>query len=175
DLQCTTRNQTCLFYNSIVQAFLYLFIPSLFIIIFGCLIIVNIKKVDRRIVPASNSISHNRHRRTDRQFTRMLLAQVLLLTIFRLPINIRRVQSFITASMSKTETQLTIEAFLDQLLTLLAYISVTLPFYVFVLSGTIFRQILISSIRQIFHLVSWSPSPPQQTQRQLINIRYTST
>ncbi|CAF1129794.1 unnamed protein product, partial [Didymodactylos carnosus] len=151
-LPCYAKNYPCRLYNDFTFALIFVVIPCLLMCIFGYLTILNIRKLHRSVVPTSgirtkNSKDTRNIKKSDRQLIQMLLIQVLLLTMFTLPIAIQRLYATLTINTVKSQLSLTIENFLFQLLLSFTFISMSIPFYVYLLTGTIFRQRLIA----LFH------------------------
>ncbi|CAF1353467.1 unnamed protein product [Didymodactylos carnosus] len=78
----------------------------------------------------------------------MLLVHVVLIPMLGLPIAIQRLYATFTIYLVKTQLQLSIENVAFQLLLLLAFISMSIPFYLYLLTNTLFRQTLIGLFRK---------------------------
>jgi len=129
-------------------------ILSSLMLIFGFLIIRNINRSYRAVRPlvvtVSNisQVSRTRPRRSEGSLTRMLLLQVILLTLCSIPQAIHQFYLTFTINVNKSPMRLAIENFIVNFNFSLTYIGNGIPFYIYTLNGTVFRQTLI----RIFHL-----------------------
>lgn len=82
--------------------------------------------------------------RKDRQLTRMLFIQVICVTIFSLPISVQKIYSEMTLNEAKSSEHLLIENFFGTFVVLLALVNTSTSFYLFTLTGKVFRRELKS-------------------------------
>ncbi|CAF1246138.1 unnamed protein product [Adineta ricciae] len=124
----------------------YSLFPSSLMLLFGLLTLKNIRQ-QRFIIPAA--IDHNQTiRRTDAQLLRMLLAQVIFIIIFTLPLSILQLYSSFTGNFSKTALQLAQESFAFRTASALTYFAHSSTFYMYTVTGTIFRTELFKIVRR---------------------------
>ncbi|CAF4139964.1 unnamed protein product, partial [Rotaria magnacalcarata] len=109
-LTCYAQNMVCRFYNETASALIFFFIPSTIMFIFGYASILNVKKLHYSIAPvASTNGTVMTMKKTDRQLIHMLIAQVILLTIFNIPLAAQRLYVTSTLNSAKTLLRSTIE------------------------------------------------------------------
>ena len=138
---CFTVSQLCELYNSFALFLTYSLLPCLIMLIFGLLTIRNIRHSQQRVVPTNTILPNNRHKRkTLKQMTIMLLVQVICSVILSLPISIQNIYIEMTKNYNKSNEALEIEGFLDTLFILITLINSSLSFYIFTLTGQVFRQ-----------------------------------
>ncbi|CAF1252485.1 unnamed protein product [Didymodactylos carnosus] len=148
-LPCYSKNYSCQLYNDLTFAIIFVLIPCLLMFIFGYLTILNVRKLNRAVGITFSTHSNNNNKDTkhikksDRQLIEMLLAQVLLLTTLALPTAIQRLYSTLSVNTVRSQLTLAIENFIFQLLLLLTFVSTSMPFYLYLLTGTLFRRTLI--------------------------------
>jgi hypothetical protein len=133
-------------------------IPSLLMLIFGLLTIRNINRSHRAVQPFVVTVSNisqvsrtkrgTRVRRSEGSLTRMLLLQVILLTLYSIPQAVHQFYLTFTINVNKSPMRLAIENFIVNFNFSLTYIGNGISFYIYTLNGTVFRQTLI----RIFHL-----------------------
>ncbi|CAF3492710.1 unnamed protein product [Adineta steineri] len=147
---------TCTPQKGIYRAFigfwymiLYSLCPSLLMLLFGLLTLNNIRQ-HRRVVP---TISRNNQilRRTDNQLLRMLIAQVLVIMIATLPYSINQLYSSFTVNITKSTLRIAQESFATRVLGSLTSFAHTTSFYLYTLTGTIFRKEFHKIIQRCFH------------------------
>lgn len=149
-LTCYGQNAVCRFYNEIASALIFVFIPSTIMFIFGFATIRNVRKLHHSIAPAAGTYGAvMTMKRTDRQLIQMLIAQIILLAIFNVPLAIQRLYLTSTFSNPKTSLQSAIENFFFQLFYLISFMSFGMPFYIYTLTGTIFRKDFMTLIHDI--------------------------
>ncbi|CAF1270945.1 unnamed protein product [Rotaria magnacalcarata] len=161
-IKCYGKSNSCRIYNDVVYASSTIAIPSVFMLIFGLLTIRNISR-SRRASRAFfntdlNLVQVNRRkrkstRRTEVSLTCMLLLQVVLLTLCSVPQAIHQFYLTFTIDVSKSPLRVAIENFIVNFNFSLTYIGNAIPFYIYTLNSTVFRQTLIrlvhSTIRQL--------------------------
>ncbi|CAF1144701.1 unnamed protein product [Didymodactylos carnosus] len=148
-LPCYSKNYPCRLYNDLTFAIIFVLIPCFIMSLFGYLTILNVRKLNR-LVDTTLSIQNDtkRMKRPDRQLIQMLLVQVVLTTMLGLPVAIQRLYATFTIYLVKTQLQLSIENFALQLLLLFTFISMSIPFYLYLLTSTLFRQTFMGLFRK---------------------------
>lgn len=155
-LKCYGKNRQCRLLTDLTYTLITIVLPSMVMIIFGLLIVSNIRHLRRRIqtVTIVSIIIVTRERdfklrRTDRQLLRMLFIQIILLISFCIP---QAIQKFYITfrsfeRMSRQETIL--NHFLYNIEVLIAFIASGMPFYLYTLTGgTIFRRASFEFIQE---------------------------
>jgi hypothetical protein len=104
----------------------------------------------RQIVPRASQSNHIT-RRTDIQLLRMLTAQVLVIIICTLPFSIYLLYSTFTATLTKSTLRIAQENLAFQIVGAVTYFAHSSSFYLYTLTGTIFRNELIKRIRRYWH------------------------
>jgi hypothetical protein len=118
-------------------------------LIFGLATIENIHQaqlITPVIITSKRRISIN-NRKTDNSLTRMLVLQVILLTIFNIPQAIQKLYITNTFYQSKSPLDKAIENFLFNIAVLATYIPHCLPFYLYTFTGSVFRKTLFKLLR----------------------------
>ncbi|UJR07120.1 hypothetical protein I4U23_011408 [Adineta vaga] len=152
-LKCYSKTVTCGIISDIFFALVTILFPLSLMFIFSLLIISNIRQTKARIQHGeSKSIDNNKRlnqqKKTDRQLLFMLLAQILLILIFTLPIALSKLYATITRDTVKSTLQITIENFIFNVLLLSLNIASGMPFYIYTLSGrTVFRKALFNLMK----------------------------
>ncbi|CAF1148222.1 unnamed protein product [Rotaria sordida] len=152
-----TISYSCNFYNSTYRTFMsfwymtfYSLFPSCLMILFGCFTMNNIRK-RRQIVSVSNE--NNRIiRRTDNQLLRMLVAQALVIIITTLPQTIYQIYASFTMNLVKDTLRIAQENLANKTSGGMTYFCHSTSFYLFTLSGSIFRRELYKFISQCCHV-----------------------
>ncbi|CAF1302344.1 unnamed protein product [Didymodactylos carnosus] len=142
-LNCGPPSPTCQQYNSFNVLINLSLLPPLLMLIFGLLTVRNVRSIARRIVPSTTTTTigvPSRMKNKDRQLTVMLIVQVAFITIISLPFSVDRIYAVLTISLVKSNERQDIENFLYTLLNLVQFINSATSFYLFTLTGTIFRQ-----------------------------------
>jgi hypothetical protein len=162
-LRCYGKSYECRVFNDLVYASSTVMIPSLLMLIFGFLTIHNINRTRRAIEPFIATVTHidplnrrkrRRRRRNQSSLTRMLLLQVIFLTLFSLPQAIHQFYLTLTIQVIKSPLRTAIENFIVNSDLSLTYVGNASPFYIYTLTGTMFRQTLTHLIRStIRHLI----------------------
>ena len=155
-LKCYGKTDACRMLNDIIYASSTVMIPSLLMLIFGLLTIRNIHRSYRAIQPVRNTTSatsevrrgkRSRNRRSEASLTRMLLLQIILLTLCSMPQAIHQFYLSFTINANKTLYRIAIENFIVNLDFLLTYVGNGISFYIYTLHGTVFRQTLLRIIQ----------------------------
>jgi hypothetical protein len=95
----------------------YCIIPSLVLLLFDCLTIINVRSSKRQIVPINTTILLSLHRK-DRQFIRMVIIQIVSFIPLRLPIGIRKLYALFTGLSNKSQLTLAMDDFAHKFLRL---------------------------------------------------------
>ncbi|CAF2087004.1 unnamed protein product [Rotaria magnacalcarata] len=158
-LQCYGRTIWCRLLIDFTFATIGVLIPSIIMLSFGMMTILNIRAVaKRRIQPMSISIetqdTTNRQqscwKKSDQHLIVMLLVQVVLLTLFSLPQVIQNIYANSTMYVVRSQLQIAINNFIFNLLLLLTYVTNGMPFYIYTLAGgSIFRKALYKVLKQL--------------------------
>ncbi|CAF0905971.1 unnamed protein product [Adineta steineri] len=139
---CFTISAICQWYNSFALFFTYSFFPCLLMLIFGSLTICNVRRSQQRLTPTQNILlkMQNNKKKTPKQMAIMLFVQVICSIILSLPISIQNIYSQITINNEKSYDQQRIEEILDTLFVLVSLMNSSISFYIFTLTGQIFRE-----------------------------------
>jgi hypothetical protein len=129
---------------------MYSLCPSFLMLLFGSLALGNLRRHRRKVSPApgSNQIA----RRTDMQLGRMLIAQVLVIVISTLPFSIYQLYSSFTSNLTKSSLRIAQENLASGTANALTYFAHSSSFYLYTLTGTIFRKEVFKIIRRCWHL-----------------------
>ena len=151
-MQCYTSSHTCQLYNDICLAFMTITVPSVLMLIFGFLTIVNIRRSRRFVMPNASGTAalDGKSRKTENMLTRMLLTQVFLVILLNLPHAIYIFYLTITWSRANTPVQRSIDGFIFNVLLLLPFACSCLSFFLYTLSGGLFRQTLAELLHRVF-------------------------
>ncbi|CAF1105540.1 unnamed protein product [Adineta steineri] len=128
---------------------LYSLCPSFLMLVFGLLTFNNIRQTRQVLprIPQTNQIT----RRRDIQLGRMLAAQVLVIIIATLPISIYRLYASFTLSLTKDTFRLAVENLAYKTANALTYFAHSTSFYLYTLTGTVFRREFFKIIRKYRH------------------------
>ena len=163
-LKCYSKTVTCSIASDISFALITILFPLLLMLIFGLMIISNVRQTQARLQPinttnnshANNNTTtisnagQNQQRKRDRQLLIMLFVQVLVMLVLTGPIALSKLYITITRNRPKSALQNTIENFIFGLFLLLANIAAGMPFYIYTLSGgTLFRKTLFDLIKTL--------------------------
>jgi hypothetical protein len=111
--------------------------PSFLMLLFGFLTLKNVRK--RRQL--AQTVRENRAiRRTDSQLLRMLAAQVLVIIIATLPLCVNQLYISFTSSFTKSTLKIAQDNLASQITAIVTYFAHSSSFYLYTLSGTIFRK-----------------------------------
>jgi hypothetical protein len=147
---CNAQNGIYRTFIAFWSLIMYLLCPSLLMLLFGFLTLNNIRQ-GRQVVPEVLQINQNT-RRTDIQLRRMLAAQVLVIVISILPYFAYRLYSLFTASLAKNALRLAVESLTLEITSVLTYFAHSSSFYLYTLTGTLFRREFLKIIRRCCHL-----------------------
>lgn len=144
--QCIFENVTYRTFIALWHLSLYSICPSLIMLRFGSLTLNNIRK-RRQILPRANE--NNRiMRRTNTQLLWMLLAQVLVIIILTSPYCIYQLYSLITANVTKDALRTAQENLASKITGVVSYYAHSSSFYLYTLTGAVFRKEFLKIIRQ---------------------------
>ncbi|CAF1064822.1 unnamed protein product [Rotaria sordida] len=105
-LTCYGQNMACRLYNEIASALAFVFIPSTIMLIFGFATVQNLRKLLCSIATTSNVHGTSMTmKKTDRQLIQMLIVQIILLTIFNIPLAIQRLYLTSTLNVPKNKSE----------------------------------------------------------------------
>lgn len=137
---CSSLSNT---YNNFVGFFhmtFYSLSPSFVMLLFGSLTINQIRRRgQRQLLPVINE-KNRVGRRTDIQLLRMLAAQVLVIIISTLPFSILRLYILLITNVSKDSVWITQINLASSVIVTIPYFAHTSSFYLYTLTGTIFRK-----------------------------------
>lgn len=140
-LTCYGRSLSCRLYNEIASALLFVFIPSTMMVVFGFATVKNVRKLIFSIAPSARSLGTVRAiKKTDRQLIQMLFVQIVLSTIFNVPLSIHRLYLSSTLHLEKVLLRSTIENLCFQVFYLLSFMTFGMPFYIYTLTGSVFKK-----------------------------------
>jgi len=111
--------------------------PSFLMLLFGLLTLKNVRE-RRQLVRRGGD--NTAIRRTDTQLLRMLTAQVLVIIIATLPFSINQLYIALTSSLTKSTLRIAQENLAGQIAAIVTFFAHTSSFYLYTLSGTIFRK-----------------------------------
>ena len=160
---CYTVSALCELYNNFALFVTYSVLPCLLILIFGLLTIRNVRQSHLRIHPMQNN---QNKKKTPTQMTVMLLVQVICSIILSLPMSLQNIYTQMTESFDKSEQEQQLEDFLGTLFILISLMNSSLSFYIFTLTGQIFREELKQLLCFHFRGVPVVPKPG----RTIVNI-----
>ncbi|CAF1186309.1 unnamed protein product [Adineta steineri] len=154
--KCYAKSDACRIFNDLAQSFITTIIPSTIMFIGGLLTIRNVRKSQQIGVLPITIVNHNTGitRRNERSLTVMLIAQVILLTVFNLPQAGQKFYLTYSFYQTKTTSQQALETLLFNFVLFLTYISNCMPFYIYTITGTLFRKTLFKLLKsgiQYFH------------------------
>ncbi|CAF0776493.1 unnamed protein product [Adineta ricciae] len=147
--QCSGPPGSYSVFLSIWHMIFYSVIPSSGMLIFGFLTIANVRQ-RRQILPRAIE-NHKNTKRTDSQLLRMLTAQVSMIIVCTLPVSAYRAYSASTASETKGALRLAQENLAAQIVAGITYFAHSTSFYMYTLSGTMFRKEFLKTIRRSQH------------------------
>lgn len=116
--------------------------PPVMMIVFGALVMANLKEIRSRIQPTNNNgrATTNVIRKRDRDLIRISLVEVVVYLITTTPYTVVLIYSFATRSMRKSSDQQKLESFISFLAqSFLLHLNNALPFWIFILTLRSFR------------------------------------
>jgi hypothetical protein len=132
---CFPSTPFCETYNDFNLLVTYSLFPPILMFILGWMTIRNVR-VGQHIRRETNS--------KDRQLTIMLLIQVICVAVLSMPISIQKIYSEMTLNQIKSPQSKLIENFFATFVVLLALMNTSTSFYLFTLTGKVFRKELKS-------------------------------
>jgi hypothetical protein len=153
-LECYARTDLCRIVTALIDAFVTVTTPIMFMMIFGMMTISNVRHTLRRVqaLPVSTILTRQQQRlkKIDRHLMVMLFFQVIVLTSLSLPFVFAEVYSTLTATQYKTPLQAAIVNFVFNLALLLVYLCCGTPFYIYTLyGGSVFRNALLNVVKTV--------------------------
>ncbi|UJR32889.1 hypothetical protein I4U23_020350 [Adineta vaga] len=152
--KCYAKSDACRVFNDLAQSLITTIIPSLVMLLAGLFTISHVRD-SQRTAPSLENVNKNtirRNRKDERSLTLMLIAQVILLTIFTFPQAGQKFYLTYTFYQIKSSTQRALESLLFNFVLLLTYIPSCMPFYLYTITGTIFRKTLITLFKKLLFL-----------------------
>lgn len=137
--QCVAQMGAYRTFVNLYQAFLYSVIPSLLIFLFGSLTFVNIRRQRRRVGPMVSTTLASQEKKNN-QLLRMLSVQVLAIVLATIFYPIYLTYLSVTSSDVKSIRQVAVERLINLLVNGLTYIAHASSFYLYTLTGTVFRK-----------------------------------
>lgn len=154
-LSCYGRDMPCRLYNEITSALLFVVIPSTLMLVFGYATVRNVRLLVMSIAPTARTDATLRTiKRTDRQLIQMLIVQIVLSIIFNIPLASYRLYLTSILSIPKSSLQSALENLCFQLFYLLSFMTFGMPFYIYTLTGSVFKQEFISLVLMTYR--RWS-------------------
>ncbi|UJR19402.1 hypothetical protein I4U23_022532 [Adineta vaga] len=169
-LKCYSKTVICAIISDLCFALITILSPLCLMLIFGLMIISNIRQSRARVQQTSitvdslaaqhtttiSSVHQAQQRKMDRHLLIMLFVQVLVLLVFTFPLSISKLYSTITRNNVKSTLQNTIENFIFNLFLLFIFIASGMPFYIYTLSGgQVYRQTLFSFINTLIRNITF--------------------
>ena len=156
-VKCYAKSAACRILNDLSQSFVTTIIPSCLMLAFGLATIRHIrstKVVHPTMTNGGVAISPVvGNRKTENSLTLMLFLQVILLTVFNIPQAIQKFYLTYTFYQSKSAYQKALENLVFAVALLCTYIPNCLPFYLYTISGTVFRRTLLELIQRVTCIV----------------------
>ncbi|CAF0840737.1 unnamed protein product [Adineta steineri] len=118
----------------------YAFSPPVIMLIFGLLTLFNIHQRRRQILPNASDINNRKREKTSRQMLIMLIVQCTFITICTMPTALQRFYTYFTSTQQKSTTQKALDQLFLTTTLALGFIGHSLTFYMFTLSGSMFRD-----------------------------------
>jgi hypothetical protein len=144
----------CRLYNEVASALLFVLIQSSIMMVFGCATVRNVRKLIFSIAPTARSLRTVRAiKKTDRQLIQMLVVQIVLSTIFNVPLAIHRLYLTSTLHLEKVLLRSTIENLCFQAFYLLSFMTFGMPFYIYTLTGSVFKKKCIDLFEYLFQKI----------------------
>jgi hypothetical protein len=132
---CYPSSPLCTSFNDFNLLVTYSLCPPILMLVLGSMTIRNVR-AGRHVRTETNP--------KDRQLTIMLIIQVICFLILSMPISIQKLYAELTLYQSKSSNRLLIESFLATFVVLLALMNASTSFYLFTLTGNVFRKELKS-------------------------------
>ena len=146
--QCNGRKGIYRTFFGFLHMTVYSLCPSFLMLLFGLLTLNNIRQ-RRRIIRRNNE---NRViRRTDIQLLRMLTIQVIVIILSTLPFSIYQLYISFTGHFVKSTLQTAQDNLASRITGLMTYFTHSSSFYLYTLTGTIFRKEVFKLLRRCCH------------------------
>jgi len=155
-LHCYGATSACRLFDDLFYASIVVLLPCSLMLVFGCMTIKNIHQSRRATRPNNIQMSIGNQQtknlpnaqlktkmKNERNLTKMLLIQVFILILFTLPQACNSLYATITYGRDKSVLQKAFDQFFYNLTLLLSYMAVGLPFYMYTLTGSVFRSTLM--------------------------------
>jgi hypothetical protein len=153
-LTCYGRNMPCRLYNEICSALFFVLIPSTIMLIFGYATVKNVRKLLLTITPTAITQGTTKIiKKTDRQLIQMLIVQIILSTIFNIPLAIHRLYLTSTLNVIKSPLRSAIENLFFQFFYLISFMTFGMPFYIYTLAGTVFKNECKTFLQAIYRKI----------------------
>ncbi|CAF0978408.1 unnamed protein product [Rotaria sp. Silwood1] len=157
-LKCYGKSVECRMLTDLVYAIITIIIPLIIMIIFGLMIIANVHHARNRIQTRTtlstvipSRTEELRIKKIDRHLLRMLLVQVLLLTLFCTPQAAQKFYISLKPFYILSEREDAINIFLYNIEVILAFVASGMPFYVYTISGgTVFRRASTDFMKKVY-------------------------
>jgi hypothetical protein len=162
-LRCYCVTVWCRYVTDLTLALITNLFPLTLMILFGCMTIWNVRENRNymmQFVTAIGIISEKKRtstiriirppyglKKTDTQLLTMLIVQITVLTLCVMPHAIHRLYLTFTTANEKSLLQEAVEKFVFDLVVQLCYTGDGMTFYIYTLSGHIFRQELLNLVR----------------------------
>ncbi|CAF3479271.1 unnamed protein product [Rotaria socialis] len=147
---CNGQKGVYLTFISFWNMLFYTILPGLVMLVFGSLTIANIRQ-SHRVMPLSTG-AQQFSRRTNNQLLRMLAAQVCFIIGATLPHSIYRLYAAFTARESRSALGIAQENLGCNTVNTLTYFAHTSHFYLYTLTGSIFRKEVVRVLDRWFHI-----------------------
>jgi hypothetical protein len=133
------------------QGFVYSLIPSFVMLVFGLFTLINIRRQRRRVgqMIVANKSSQQR---TDSQLLRMLTVQVLIILITTVPSPLFLIYLSLTSTVVKSSMRVAQEKAVNQILGGVLFIAHASSFYLYTLTGSVFRKEVVKIVPQCLRL-----------------------
>jgi len=163
-MRCYAGSMVCRYFENISYALVTILIPQLTMLFFGWKTIQNLRQSQRRVgIGATDhlSVSHsisivrknlNVNQAKIRSMTRMLIMQVLAYIVFTIPAAVDSLYMTVELQLNPSRIpslRLAIDRLSFAFTTVISYMGISLPFYIYTLTGPIFRQTLIKIIKKL--------------------------
>jgi hypothetical protein len=153
--KCYAKSDACRIFNDIAQSLITTVIPSMIMLSFGLLTIGHIRQVQQvrssSVVVTMNITGQNR--KYEHSLTKMLIAQIILLTVFTFPQAAQKFYLTYSFYQMKTASHRALESLLFNFVVLLTYIPNCITFYLYTVTGNVFRKTLFVLIKQSLNAI----------------------
>jgi len=138
---CNPKTGFYAIFTSLLHTAIYSCLPIILMFIFGILTLININRQRRIIVPVNiNSRRFQQSTRLNNQLVKMLIIQILIISITTFPLSVQRVYAAFTTNIIKSSYRIAQENLFSQIAQGFSYLAHTTSFYLFTLTGYIFRK-----------------------------------